>query len=404
MSAISRAEKVARKLAGGDVGYDQVGRWKALRPSAKRGDGVSGVAEPGSTDCSASIGIIWFLAGVIDRVTGTWYTGNLVSRMVSTGMFKRISVRGWSLAKIIASAQNGDALRGLGHVVHCLGGGLCVSFESNEGGRSAGGRLGDQTGSEGRIRRIYARSRGWSDILRLKTENDFGGEVIAARHKGRPASAVLERLGRVSSNGRIRWSWLVDVWERWDKGMTLVLSDVARLRVPATGHAFVVLGSTPAKMARRLKAALPAIMGNAGSLVVLSGGVKRQGKTESRWMRDWLVEAGVPAARLLLEEESASTIGNARGSVAAMARAKITSYTLVSDASHLRRASIHFAAARMDQRRRGMQSTAPIAFDDYSPDGKPVSTARPVSAESRRLIAAEVATLLRVSSQYKSAL
>jgi uncharacterized SAM-binding protein YcdF (DUF218 family) len=113
--------------------------------------------------------------------------------------------------------------------------------------------------------------------------------------------------------------------------------------------------------------------------------------------RDWLVGAGVDPARILIEDRSASTIGNAKNSVPLLRKAGITSYTLVSDASHLRRASVLFGAAKLAletavNRAMDLTPTTPLAFDDYAP--APVKPARPVDAATRATVAAEVKALV----------
>ena len=124
--------------------------------------------------------------------------------------------------------------------------------------------------------------------------------------------------------------------------------------IPASGHAFVVLGSGLAangtmkkKLIRRLDIALAAANKYPNSKLVLSGGAPKSGVTEAAAMKKYLLSAGVSLSRIILEDKSASTVSNGRNSVQKMIDNKITSYTIVSDASHLRRATLIFEAAKL---------------------------------------------------------
>ena len=393
--------KVAKRLAAGDFGYSQSDRWSAL--------GTDGLVEPGNADCSSSTGMALLLGGLIDRdlLRGTWYTGNLASKLTGTGLFRAVKVGGWSLTKLRAQVGAGDILLGPGHVVVGIGGGTIVSFEADERGRSTGGRKGDQTGSEGRVREVYARSRGWSYLLRVRSGADLKGRILDAYAAGDSTAAPLDRLARrAPQDGRL-WAAFVAAWRLLDAGMVLDL-DPAALAVPDPGHAFVVLGAGGAELRRRLVLAKAALDAHPGSRVLVTGGKPDKARlTEAERGRDWLLAQGITADRILIETKASSTIGNARGSLPILRKAGISSYTLVSDASHLRRGQVLFLAAQLqiecrENRTLGIFPVGALAFDDYSP--APVKTAAPVTASTRRTIAAEVASLLGLTDTYTAAL
>lgn len=403
---IAAATKVARALASGDYGYDQSGRWSALADNGKLG--VAGLAKRGEADCSSSTGMIYYLGSLVtrDALKGTFYTGNLASRLRGTGMFTVTSVDGWSLAKIKATLRQGDALLGPGHVVYCVSAGKVLSFESDERGRSAGGRVGDQTGREGRIRALYARSKGWAHLIRPISAATFQRRILAAKGSGKGYATDMDRLILRAPWDGPRWAAFMALWSEWDKGMALAYDPVA-LPVPDARHAYVVLGSAltkigglTTKMIRRLALAKQALDANPASVVVVSGGAPRMGMTEAAAGRAWLLSAGIDSARIITEARAASTVGNARYTLPVLRDRKLTSYTLVSDASHLRRASILFAAATLQletaaNRELSIAQGVPLAFDDYSPD--PVKSSAPVTATTRATVAAEVASLLGLS-------
>ena len=399
------ATLVAKKLATGNFGYGQDDRTSALADNGKMG--VAGLREPGDTDCSFSVGIIYYLAGFIDRsvLRGTFYTGNIAIKLKATGMYKLIRVSGWSLARLKADARECDAIVGPNHVVYALGGGKCVSFEVTEKGTSTGGAKGDQTGKEGRIRDLYARSRGWTYIIRPYTPAELAGQLVGRYAAGQSTSDAVARVVRRSPYDGPLWAAFMASWAKLDRGMMLAYT-ADQVVVPSVGHAYVVLGSglkpdgtMPAKMLRRLKLAKAALDLNPTSKVVVSGGKLKAGVTEAGLGRDWLISQGIGSARIITEDKSSSTIGNARLSVAALRKAGLSSYTLVSDASHLRRASILFLTAILkietaENKRLGLAPTTPVAFDDYAPAA--VKTSQPVTAATRATIAAEVRSLLGV--------
>ena len=119
-------------------------------------------------------------------------------------------------------------------------------------------------------------------------------------------------------------------------------------------------------------------------------------------MRKWLIAKGISSARILVETKSSSTIGNAKYSIAMLSAApKYTSYTLISDSSHIRRASVLFAAATLLVREKqgtdwSIKPVSNIAYMDLATAGR-----KPLSASSVAYTASNVASLLGVLPQLK---
>jgi hypothetical protein len=130
--------------------------------------------------------------------------------------------------------------------------------------------------------------------------------------------------------------------------------------------------------------------------VLVSGGAPKSGVTEGEAMHDWLVDNGVPEERITTETRSSSTVGNAKYSIAILAaKPDVTSYTLVSDASHVRRAGVLFDAAVMQTQEKsgrawGITRIANVAYKDKT-------IVNPASDATTTVIAAEVASLLGLS-------
>ena len=427
MSGRETFVKLARYLGSDavDAGYSQgaTERWdyldkSAVAPLFKAGKTptlaqlTAAIRKHRSCDCSsAAFGLAWLAYNGAVSITGTAYTGNLAAKFKASGLFKVINYD--SRKSVKAQTAPGDLLLTPGHhVVVVLDKGQCLSPEYNEKGKTTGGRPGDQTGREVKIRALYVRPGGWRYVIRPIRATEFEGRVLAALSKGTSPSRVLDLLRICAPWDGPRWDGAVKVWLSLFGGLPLVYNSEGYVThasaEPTPGqHAFVILGSTKAKMARRVDAALPAILENPASLVLVSGGVKRDGQTEAAIMADRLKAAGVDPSRIILEEGSSSTVGNANKSVPLLVRAGVKTYTLVSDASHLRRATLDFTAAQLrietaTNTRTGLAWLIPIAYNDYGT--KPVKTEAPVAASDRAVMVRELALVLGLSAQLSAAL
>ncbi len=76
--------------------------------------------------------------------------------------------------------------------------------------------------------------------------------------------------------------------------------------------------------------------------LVLTGGMRAAGKSEARAMADYLVARGAPRSRLVLEERSRDTIGNAVYTKRLLVRASARRFILVTSDYHLARALMIF--------------------------------------------------------------
>ena len=399
---LAQGTAFALDIAGKDFGYSQGlgkvdGRWSGLD------------YRPGNFDCSAAGFSIAYRSGFIDRedLKGTRYSGNIIPVLTATGMYRSINVKGWSLTELKKSLREGDHLRGPGHVTYAVDDkGNILSFESDEHGHSTGGKPGDQTGREGRIRKVYARSGGWTHIARPVSSAMHKGRILAAYAERRSYGVHVARLTRRAPWDGPQWGKFMAQWVALDKGVKPI-HDHAELGALEPGHVFVVLGSSKANMTRRLSVALPALVANPDSRALVTGGVLRAGVSEAAFMKGWLVDHGIAADRVFIETKAQSTIGNAKHSVPLLQDIGAHSYTIVSDASHVRRAQIEFLAAQLQRETAaneelGLAPTTPLSFNDYGDE--PVVTAKPVTAHTRTLIATEVAYLLGLSAHFKASL
>jgi uncharacterized SAM-binding protein YcdF (DUF218 family) len=204
------------------------------------------------------------------------------------------------------------------------------------------------------------------------------------------------------------WTDFLAYWDLADKG--LKINTTTPKGLPDEGHVFVVLGSAlsssgrvTVKTERRLKVALAALAKYHASKVLVSGGAVRNGHTEAQVMFDWLVAKGIDKDRILREATSASTVSNANNSMAILhGLPEFTSYTLISDASHIRRASILFAAAKV-RIQEGTGKAWPIAaVSNVAYSDSAIASRGPVPPATHIIIASNVASAFDVLAKYKA--
>ena len=191
----------------------------------------------------------------------------------------------------------------------------------------------------------------------------------------------------------------------WDGALTAQRYSYATPRnLPTRRHAFVVLGSgNSSELKKRTELAATALAAHPTSVAVLTGGKATSTRpTEAEQMRLQLVAAGIDPARLLLEPRSASTVSNAWYSVALMKARGITSYTLISDASHLRRAGVLFHAAVMRDQYQSKRTLVLTQLGNVAV--KDTAVKNPASAATSSYITSNVASVLGVYDRYSSLL
>lgn len=388
--SITRLQKAADRLATANLGYDQHQRWTFYNRT-------TGQLHPGGEcDCSSSCGAIAALAGYPVNLTDPFWTGNFASRLIATGLFTALKFTR------LAQVKAGDFLVGPGHVIFARTKTRWWSAEHDERGKSTGGKTGRQAGEKVGWRAPYGRAKGWTTIVRPIAPTVFLRQAIDAYAAGKSPATALRRLTIRAPWDGPRWAWMLATWATWNKGMTLDFDP--RVRSALGGHAYVVLGSAlsstgrvSAKFRARLQLARDALAWHPATKVLITGGAPKAGITEAAAGKAWLIQAGIDPARILTEDTSSSTVGNARNSVPLLRQHGITSYTLVSHASHLRRAAVLFLARRVqietaENRKLDLELAGLLAINDNGTN--PVKPALPIDAASRRTIAGEVKTLL----------
>lgn len=117
-------------------------------------------------------------------------------------------------------------------------------------------------------------------------------------------------------------------------------------------HYFVVLGyalspngKMQPTMKKRLEIALKAAKKYPKSKILVAGGVPENKLTEATVMQKWLVAHGIAKKRIELEDLSTNTVENALFSVRELVDRGATSATLITSATHMRRAFLLYQMA-----------------------------------------------------------
>ncbi|MBB1274919.1 YdcF family protein [Psychromonas sp. SR45-3] len=133
------------------------------------------------------------------------------------------------------------------------------------------------------------------------------------------------------------------------------------------GYALNPDGSMDEILIKRLQTTLEMAKKQPESLIVLTGGVPKNHKTEGKLMADWLINKGVDKNRIIEENYATSTVDNALLSSYALARHNIDHATIISSASHVRRGQSLFEIASWQTGPKG------ITFDTVAFPDKPLS-------------------------------
>ncbi|RAP30365.1 YdcF family protein [Brevibacillus laterosporus] len=137
-----------------------------------------------------------------------------------------------------------------------------------------------------------------------------------------------------------------------DAYLTTELSTTVPQNLPQKDHAIIILGfalendgSMKQPLIERLQAGLAIAKKYPNSKIIVTGGSAKNGVTEAEAMNKWLLEKGVDKNRIVLEKSASDTVENALCTTAILETMGITDATLVTNATHMRRALSGFQAS-----------------------------------------------------------
>lgn len=202
----------------------------------------------------------------------------------------------------------------------------------------------------------------------LRVKGDEGGasqylDRVKARNPGREAD--LRRL--FATIDRVVTTPLKERAGR-DQDKT------GRRAIVTLGYALNPDGSMSDILLGRLDTTRALAKADPQALIIVSGGVPQNRKTEASVMADWLVSKGISRSRIIEDNYATSTVENALNTAWVLARHQIDKATLVSSASHVRRGQTLLEIACWQT------GPANIRIDSVSYPDKPVSSLARVEA------------------------
>ncbi|HKS33363.1 MAG TPA: YdcF family protein [Enterobacteriaceae bacterium] len=129
------------------------------------------------------------------------------------------------------------------------------------------------------------------------------------------------------------------------------------------GYALNPDGTMNEVLIQRLEKTLEVAKQLPESLIIVTGGVPQNGKTEGKLMADWLVSKGIDAKRIYQENYARSTVENALYSRYGLAKHRVKDAVIISSGSHVRRAEAIFQIAGWQTGPHDIRFTTVAALD-----------------------------------------
>ncbi|MGG3469559.1 YdcF family protein [Neobacillus pocheonensis] len=164
--------------------------------------------------------------------------------------------------------------------------------------------------------------------------------------------AYKKSISTLKQIDALKTNLFLQKFETTDNILKEKLNTSVPANLPQKDHAIVILGYALADdgtmrepLIERLKAGLAVANQNPNSKIIVTGGVPKQGNTESKVMKEWLIANGIDEGRILTENKSTDTVENALFTTAILEKEGLKDVTIVSSASHMRRALTIFKEA-----------------------------------------------------------
>lgn len=194
----------------------------------------------------------------------------------------------------------------------------------------------------------------WYRFLKQQAASD---KHLALLHQLQPAKAaqllrVFAVIDRVAGMDLSR-----QLSEKLDQSGALV----------TLGYALNPDGSMHPILVERLQTTLALARANPKAIIVVTGGVPHNNKTEAKLMADWLVEHGVSQHRVFEDNYAKDTVQNALFSRHILASKSIASAVIISSASHVRRGQALFEIASWETGPATIKFSAVVAESQPEP-------------------------------------
>ena len=164
------------------------------------------------------------------------------------------------------------------------------------------------------------------DIKLHENKNDILKEMIAAHGiYGEAADTrvkkLLQELSSMDADASARWEKIMEIWKACNSGLTIhygVLPDglpgTDELAIVALGYQLEPDGAMRPELIGRLKVVLNSAKKYPMAFIVCTGGgtaAEKEDVTEAGRMAEWLIENGISADRVIVEDRSVTTAQNA---------------------------------------------------------------------------------------------
>lgn len=170
---------------------------------------------------------------------------------------------------------------------------------------------------------------------------------------------VLDEMRAINSGKAKVWEEIMDYWHYVNTDMTVNVGTIPEnlptdnsLAIVILGYALNADGSMKPELIGRLQTGLSLANAYPNSYVVVTGGGTASNAptvTEGGAMGAWLVENGLSADRLIIEDKAPDTVGNAKNTYQILSTQypQVTSYVMVTSDYHVPRGSILFQSKNL---------------------------------------------------------
>ncbi|HBO22031.1 ElyC/SanA/YdcF family protein [Providencia sp.] len=191
--------------------------------------------------------------------------------------------------------------------------------------------------------------------------------------KTQDSESYLKKLNELNPNKALE---LAEFYKVIDRVTTMPITDnlspelQKQLRESGDNTAIVTLGyalnpdgSMHDILIKRLEKTLQIAKELPDSIILVTGGVPQNNKTEGKLMADWLLKNGIDGKRIYQDNYARTTVENALYSRYALAKHRIKNTVLISSGSHIRRADAIFTLASWETGPRDIQFYGIVALD-----------------------------------------
>lgn len=194
----------------------------------------------------------------------------------------------------------------------------------------------------------------WKNILQEHPNNYNARLKLAAfAHANGDDQTYDENIGHLQSQNASKTETFTNAFQQADDIENLDINTKVPANLPKNSHHyFVTLGYALGKngkiektMKDRLNVTLKTAKKYPKSKIMVAGGVPQKGVTEAAAMKKWLINKGIDKDRIVKEDLSTNTVENALFAIRDLNSDKATSATLITSASHMRRAFLLFNLA-----------------------------------------------------------